>query len=68
MIALGIAIVNLGLFLPDGFLLPLVRPFQLRSPFRTLLLAYFPALGGMVLLMLYTFRAPREPQPPLPCT
>ncbi len=62
-LALGIGIVYLGLFLPDGFLVPLVQPYLPRSPFQALLLVYLPALGGMVLLKLYSRRAPHAPPP-----
>jgi hypothetical protein len=65
-LALGIGIVYLGLFLPNGFLVPLVQPYLPRSPFQTFLLVYLPALGGMVLLTLYSFRAPLTPPPPRP--
>jgi hypothetical protein len=65
-LALGIGIVYRGLFLPDGFLAPLVQPYQPRSPFQSLLLVYLPALGAMVLLTLYSLRAPPAPPPPPP--
>jgi hypothetical protein len=62
---MGNALIYLGLFLPDGFLLPLVRPFLPHSAYVTLPLAFVPALLGNILLVAYSFRTLPDSRPPL---
>jgi hypothetical protein len=62
---MGNALIYLGLFLPQGFLLPVIQPFLPHSSFLTLLLVCIPALLGDVFLTMYSLRTPPDPRPPL---
>jgi hypothetical protein len=60
------ALIYLGLFLPDGFLLPVVRILPLPSMgFWGSLLVFIPALLGDLFLTVYSLRAVRDAQLPL---
>jgi hypothetical protein len=62
--AAGIILIYLGSFLPNGFLLPVLR---LLPPFGNwgFLLFFVPALLGDVFLALYGFRTSPDPRPSL---
>jgi len=62
---MGIALIYLGLFLPDGFLLPIVRYFPPHRGLWGFLLVFIPALLGGALLTIYSFRTRSDLRPPL---
>ena len=64
--AAGVALIYLGLFLPNGFLLPVVRLLPLSSlGFWGFLLVFVPALLENLFLTVYSFRTVQDPDPPL---
>jgi hypothetical protein len=64
--AAAVALIYLGLFTPNGFLLPVVRLLPLSSlGFWGFLLVFAPALLGELFLMVYSFRTVQDPDPPL---
>jgi hypothetical protein len=61
----GIAVIYLREFLPNGFLLPVVRYFPPNRGLWRFLLVFIPALLGSALLTIYSFRTRSDPRPPL---
>jgi hypothetical protein len=62
---MGITLIYLGLFLSDGFLLPVVRYFPPNRGLWGFLQVFIPALLGSALLTIYSFRTRSDPRPPL---